>query len=94
VLGEFFEGIARNSNAKSQKIVEFDREVDRDVPMAIFSEKYRAGTARCTFPIVQPRTGLLRSHDARSCAAQRKKKRRSSDRRLEIAELCVPISCI
>jgi len=40
------------SYTKCQKDLDFDSEVDRDVPIAIYTGKYRAGTARSTFPIV------------------------------------------
>jgi len=40
-------------DTRPQKVLDFDSEVDRDVPIAIYTKKHRAGTARSTFPIVQ-----------------------------------------
>jgi hypothetical protein len=45
-------GTGEMSDAKCQKDLDFVSEVDRDVPIAIYTGKYRAGTARSTFPIV------------------------------------------
>jgi len=45
-------GTGEMSDTKCRKDLDFVSEVDRDVPIAIYAETYRAGTARSTFPIV------------------------------------------
>jgi hypothetical protein len=45
-------GTGEMSDTKCRKELDFVSEVDRDVPIAIYAETYRAGTARSTFPIV------------------------------------------